>query len=166
MGATIQTDFSLYWKNGVLGQIADLTSSVKRSYCTETKLRFGQAVVYGTDPETQIKTPSATGQKFAGITVALWTMEQQLLSAPTTSYGGYLDEVVANIISRGSIWVRVNVDVTVNDPVYFVHTNVNSTLIGNFRNNAGTSEADLVPTGVFRKTAKAGELSIVEINLP
>jgi len=166
MSATIQTDFNLYFNPAKLGEIYDNRPTVSESYIAEDSIRYGQAVVAGTNVDRQVLTPSVTGEKFMGISIAIWQIEQQLNSYPTTSSGLYAAQMVLPVLRRGAIWVKVNVDVEANDPVYMVYANADPLLIGNFRNDAGTLEADLVPTALFRKAAKAGELSVVEINLP
>ena len=166
MSATIQTTFEMYFNAAKLGEIYDRRSQVSESYAAENAIRFGQAVVAGTNLDRQVLTPSVTGQTFRGISIAIWQLEQQLTGYPTDSSGSYPAKAVVPVLRRGAIWVRVNQDVDIDDPVYFVHTNVDPTLIGNFRKDADTANADLVPTGVFRKAAKAGELAVVEINLP
>lgn len=171
MSATIQTTFNQYFNPAKLGEIYDNRTKVAESYIAEDLIRFGQAVVVGTDPDRQVLTPSATGEVFMGISVALWQIEQQLTTYPTTSSGLYPAKSVAGILRRGAIWVRVNQDVEINDPVYFVFSDADSTKIGNFRKDdgvvlPGSEIADLIPYAIFRKAAKAGELAVVEINMP
>lgn len=166
MSSTIQTTFDLYYNPAKLGEIYDNRPKVAESFIAESIIRYGQAVVAGTNPDRQVITPSAAGQTFMGISIAIWQIEQQLNSYPTASSGLYVQEMVLPVLRRGAIWVRVNTDVEVNDPVYMVYANIDPTLIGNFRNDAGTLEADLIPNALFRKAAKAGELSVVEINMP
>jgi hypothetical protein len=88
-----------------------------------------------------------------------------LTGYPTTSSGKYLIGMVVPVLRRGAIWVRVNTNVNVDDPVYFVYSAANPALQGNFQNVAG-GIADLVPTGVFIKAGLAGGLAVVELNLP
>jgi hypothetical protein len=171
MSATIQTTFDQYYNPAKLGEIYDNRYTMAESYIAENTIRFGQAVVEGTDEDRQVITPSATGQTFMGISIAIWQIEQQVTSYPTTSSGLYVAELVLPVLRRGAIWVRVNQDVEANDPVYFVFSDVDSTKIGNFRKDSGVvlpgSEiADLIPNALFRKAAKAGELAVVEINMP
>jgi len=164
--ATIQTTFDLYFNAAKLGELYDRRSSVTESFVAQAAIRFGQAVVAGTDLDRQVTIPAGTGMTFRGISIAVWQIEQQITAYPTTSSGSYPIASVVPVLRRGSIWVRVNQDVVIDDPVYFVHTDADPLKVGNFRKDADTNKADLVPTAVFRKAAKAGELAVVEINLP
>lgn len=164
--AAIQTDFYLYFSPAKLGEIYDRSYSLVQSYKAESEIRFGQACVAGTDLDTQVKTPSTTGQKFRGISVALWQIEQKLTGYPTTSSGVYQVGEVVGVLGRGVIWVKVSQDVQIDDPVYFVHTDANPLIVGTFRKDANVNKADLVPTGIFKKAALSGGLAVVEINLP
>jgi len=166
MNATIQTDFSLYFNAAKLGELYDRREALTEAFVAETALRFGQACVVGTDKDRQVKAPSTTGQVFRGISIATWQLEQQITGYPTDSSGSYPIKMPLPVLRRGSIWVKVSQDVSVDDPVYFVHTDASPAIVGTFRKDANTDKADLVPTGVFRKAAKSGELAVVEINLP
>jgi hypothetical protein len=166
MSATIQTNFSLYYNPAKLGELYDRRPIVDEGFTALSSIRFGQGVVFGANPDNQVITPSLSTQVFAGISIGIWTIEQQITAYPTTSQGMYIAGMIIPVMRRGAIWVRVNIDVNINDPVYMVYANADPALIGNFRNNAGTSEAVLVPTGIFRKSATAGNLAVVELNLP
>jgi hypothetical protein len=167
MSTSIQTDYKLYFLQAKAGMLGDLRENIQESYAAESEFNFGMAAVRGTDPVGQIIKAVATGGIFRGITVAAFTLEQSLLSGSISdSVGKYLINDMVPVMRRGQIWVKVVQDVLVDDPVYFVHTNVDPTKIGYFRKDADTANADLVPTGVFRTAALAGGLALVEINLP
>jgi hypothetical protein len=166
MSATIQTTFNLYFNAAKLGELYDRRYALSESYVAETDIKYGQACVAGTDLDRQVKTPNATGQKFRGISIATWQIEQTITTYPTDSRGIYLITSVVPVLRRGTIWVKVSQNVSIDDPVYFVHTDANPELVGTFRKDANVDKADLVPTGVFRKAAPDGGLAVVEINLP
>jgi hypothetical protein len=164
--ATIQTTFDQYFNAAKLGEIYDRRTSVAESFVAQAAIRFGQAVVAGTDLDRQVTIPAGTGMTFRGISIGVWQIEQQLTAYPTTSSGSYSIAAVVPVLRRGSIWVRVSQDVNPDDPVYFVHTDADPTIVGTFRKDANTNKADLVPHASFRKAALNGGLAVVEINLP
>lgn len=169
MSVSVQTTYQLYYERAKAGMIADLRTKVEESYAAESELNFGMAAVAGTDPEKQIKKPDAAGQTFRGITTDEWTEEQRLTNVPastTESEGKFIEYDMVPVLRRGVIWVKVVQDVNVDDPVYFMHSSPAPEDNGYFRKDAAGGQADLVPTGVFKTSALAGELAVVEINLP
>lgn len=167
MGTTIQTTYDLYYLRAKAGMLGDVRDNTQESYAAENEFNFGMAAVFGTNAEKQIKKAVATGEVFAGITVAAMTTEQTLVPGSISdSTGKWLQYDMVPTLRKGQIWVKVTQDVNPNDPVYFVHTNADPTKIGYFRKDADTANADLVPTGIFRTAALAGGLALVEINLP
>lgn len=152
-----QLDYSENMPVANIGLVADLEFAYKVSYAAEGVVGYGVAVVAGTDAEKQIKVPTATGQKFRGVSISTWANEQ----LKATSEGEYKDKQAVNVLRKGRIWVRVNANITVDDPAYFVYTGADA---GKFRND--NTDADRVPGGEFRSSANAGELAVIEINLP
>lgn len=151
-----QLTYNLYMGAKHIGMISDARPHLIETRAAEGIILFGYAIVEGTDPLTQVKIPAATGKAFRGISISTWAKEQDALGD-----GKYTDKEAVNILRRGEIWVMVNGNVTVDDAAYFVYTGADA---GKFRNDA--TNADAVPTGVFKNSANSGELALIEINLP
>ena len=169
MSVSVQTTYQQYFDRAKAGLVADIRTAILESFAAETELNFGMATVAGTNPEKQVKKPSTAGEVFRGITVAEWTMEQKLTGAPastTDSIGKFIQYDMVPILRRGLIWVKVIQDVIVDDAAYFMHSSPAPADNGYFRKDTAGGQADLVPTGVFRSSALAGELALLEINLP
>ena len=151
-----QLTYDLYMKAAHAGLIADLRNSTIETESAEVAILYGLAIVAGTDPLVQVKIPTATGQVFRGIAAETQSKEQD-----TAGDGKYNPEEAVNVLRKGVIWVTVNGNVVVDEPAYFVYTGTDA---GKFR--ADNTDADLVPTGVFKSTANTGEIAAIEINLP
>ena len=151
-----QLAYNLYMDQASIGLIYDLEPYRIVTACAEGVIPFGTAVIPGTDAEKQVTVPSLTGQTFRGITTQTWAQEQNV-----SGDGEYKDTAAVNIMKQGTIWVEVNGNVVVDEAAYFVYTGAD---VGKFR--ADNTDADAVPTGVFRSTANSGELALLEINLP
>lgn len=151
-----QITYNLYQAAAHIGLLYDIEPSTIVNACAEGQVFFGHAVVAGTDPLTQVKMPTATGSVFRGVALSTWAKEQN-----TSNAGLYNETEAVNILKQGAVWVRVNSNVAIDEAAYFVYTGAN---LGQFRND--NTDADAVPTGVFRSTANSGELALLEINLP
>jgi len=147
--------YNLYQGAAFAGLLYDIEGRRIVSACAEGVIAFGSAVVPGTDATKQVKVPSATGQVFRGVAVSTWAKEQ------VAGVGQYADKDSVNIAKQCVIWVEVNGNVVVDEAAYFVYTGADA---GKFR--ADNTDADAVPTGVFRSSANSGELALLEINLP
>lgn len=166
MTAVIQTAYELRHPAAKLGMLGDVRTSVTEGYTAEDELLFGMACVAGTDPVLQVKKPSTGGEVFRGVTIMNQAKEQILESGELfKSSGKYLENQQVPVLRRGVIWVEVNQDVEPDDPAFFVHTGAAAD-IGKFRMDDAATDADAVPTGVFRSAATAGNLALLEINLP
>jgi len=157
-----QLTYDFEMKAAVAGMVVDLQNANIKSRAAEVDIDFGLGLVQGTDPEKQVKLPTATGQKFEGISVEQWTVRQDI----NTQDGVYKAKDNMAVLRQGLIWVRIDQDVQINDPVYVRHTST-SGKEGYFRKDADTDKADLVPSAIFRSTATADEgIAQVEINIP
>lgn len=151
-----QLTYNLYMPEKHIGLISDARPHLVETKAAEGEILFGYAIVEGTDPLIQVKIPAVTGKAFRGISISTWAKEQDILGD-----GKYKDKEAVNILRQGEIWVLVNGNVAIDDPAYFVYTGADA---GKFRNDA--TDADAVPTGVFKSSANSGELALIEINLP
>jgi hypothetical protein len=139
-----------------VGLLYDIRPHRIVSDCAEGIVPFGSAVIPGTDAEKQVKVPTATSQTFRGVALSTWAQEQN-----ASGDGEYKDTTPVNVLKQGVVWVEVNGNVLVDQPAFFVYTGAD---VGKFR--ADGTDADAVPTGVFRSSANSGELAQLEINLP
>lgn len=155
-----QLTYDFEMKAAIPGMVVDLQAAVIKTRAAEGDIELGLGVVQGTDPEKQVKIPSTTGQKFEGVSVEQWDVRKDF----TTSEGLYDDKRDMAVLRKGLIWVHIDQDVTINDPVYVRHSGGNE---GYFRKDADTANADLVPTAIFRNTATAATgIAQIEINIP
>ena len=152
-----QLNYNLYMAEKHIGMISDARPHLIETKAAEGVVPFGYGIVEGTDPLTQVKVPAVTGKVFRGIAVSTWAQEQNALGD-----GEYVEKDAVNVLRQGEIWVEVNANVVVDDPVFIVYGA--GADAGKFRND--DTSADAVPTGVFKSTANSGELALVEINLP
>lgn len=133
---------------------------------------FGRPVVYAGN-NINMELPSATGQVIIGITYLDRIFED---AVDANGDSGIPNNKHFSYLTKGDIFVRTEVDIAHNDPVYFRHTanGVGKSVIGRFRNSADTATCDLLPNArflpIYENTngaviAKAGELVILSLNL-
>lgn len=126
-------------------------------------IAYGSALVRGTKYDDAVA-PTATGGEFIGIAIREVTDETYFNTNGDSGYdiGQYFTRLTV-----GLIYVPVETDIAIGDPVFFRHTD-NGALVGNFfRNDADTANADEITAGAkWFKPALAGELAILELNLP
>ena len=151
-----QLAYNLYMDAAHVGLLYDIEPHRIASDCADGIIPFGSAVIPGSDPEKQVKVPTATSQQFRGVALATWAQEQN-----ASGDGEYKDTSAVNVLKQGVVWGEGNGDVLVDEPAYFVYTGAD---VGKFR--ADATDADAVPTGVFRSSATSGNLAQLEINLP
>lgn len=164
---------------GLEGQIITNRTRIRRTGYNKSGviIPFGRPVVYAGN-NINMELPSATEQTIIGITYLDRIFEDAVdanddSGVPNNKHFGYL--------TSGDIFVRTEVDIAHNDPVYFRHTanGVGKSVIGRFRNDADLDDdtdptCDLLPNARFLPVyenidgaviAKAGELVILSLNL-
>lgn len=137
---------------------------------------FGRPVVFSGN-NINMELPSEADQVIIGITYLDRVFEDAIDSAGDS---GIPNKKHFSYLTKGDIFVRTEVDIAHNDPVYFRHTanGAGKSVIGRFRNDAdldGTDPTcDLLPNARFLPIyenpngaviAKAGELVILSLNL-
>lgn len=131
------------------------------------QLDYGRAVIYnGAATNVQDVMPvtvlSGTGQTVRGFVLA------DLAHEPQTT-GVAVGERV-NLLTKGTIWMMTEQDVTQNDPVFIRHTVAGATgtspAVGKVRKDADTAKADALTTCRFMSSALAGEMVLLEVNIP
>lgn len=155
-----QTSYPTKMGIALEGQIADMQPHSIAGYAAEVEVGFGIGVTQGTK-DTQCKLPGATGFKLLGVTVHSHAREKDAATQAD----------MVGVMRQGAIYVRPEQAVTPADPVYVRHTaNGAGKTPGRFRADddkiAGTASADLIANARWRTSAGAGELAILEINLP
>ena len=108
-----QLTYNLYPDVSHVGLLYDLEPHRVVSPCAEGAIPFGSAVIPGTDAEKQIKIPTATSQTFRGVALSTWAQEQN-----SSGDGEYKDTTAVNLLKQGTVWVFVNGNVLVDQPVY------------------------------------------------
>ena len=79
----------------------------------------------------------------------------------------YPEKAMVNAMRQGRVWVLVEEEVTSDDQVYMRFLADGTTkLPGQFRKSADSAKAILVSGARFVTSAGAGELAVIEINLP
>jgi len=98
-----------------------------------------------------------------GVTVHTQAIEQAVLNANNV---GYPLASAMSVLRRGRIWVVVE-DAVIADAQAYVRAIAGAgEQSGAFRSDADTADAGLLPGSRFKLTAGAGELTILELNLP
>lgn len=145
---------------GMLGDFdASVKSSLSRANEEASSVEFGRPAVTGTDAETQFLLPSAAAQPFLGITVF------QQATEDVTDDGIATDET-AELLTRGRIWVKVFEAIAVGEDVYYQHTANLGAVPGDWRNDADSANASQLTQARWLTGADAGELALLEINVP
>lgn len=139
---------------------------------TSTSIPFGRAVVTdsydSTWDQTNVKLPTTTGQVFFGISMFVQKANPNAVPDSTgdaTGDASYVDKEAMAIVRRGLVWVVAEDDVALTDTVYFRQTVNGDMPLGAFT-PTNDGETDAVPTAKWRSEGSAGDLVLVEINLP
>jgi len=137
--------------------------SVSRANESATSMGAGQAVVAGTDPETQGEFPSSAGEVFLGI-VTSQHGRQTLDSAGSTSFE--TDENM-ELVRQGQVWVNTELAVNAGDPAFFRHTDNGGLVVGadGWRADLDTANAQ-DSGGVYITGNAAAGLALISLNLP
>lgn len=126
-------------------------------------IAYGSALIRGTKYDDAVA-PTATGGEFIGIAIREVTDETYFNANGDAGFdvGQYFTR-----LTKGLIYVPVETDVTPISSVFFRHTDTEG-FVGNFfRADADAGNADPITTGAkWFKPALAGELAILELNLP
>ncbi len=159
----VQTSYAANISAAAEGQKSGLgLTNIISATAEDSDIPFGRAVVQGTG-DNQCKLPTAAGQIFLGIT--------ELTSAWSVNAAGdhlYSENREVNIIDFGEVWVYTEESVVPGDVVYFRHTAGASPIdvIGRFRKDSSTGDADLVAGAAFRTTTAAGGIAKIKMKVP
>lgn len=159
----VQTTYTAEHNAAFEGQRATLElTNVMSKVAEDGDIPFGRAVVRGT-ADNQAKLPTATGQSLMGITEMTTAWSET--SSDLHLYEQYRE---MNIIDFGSVWVYTEQSVVPGDAVYFRHTAEASPLniVGRFRKDSSSSNADLIQGAAFETTTAAGGIAKIKLNAP
>lgn len=162
--------YEMYPDKAIAGLIADSSGRVINTNAAAAPTRdieFGRVVVFAGTSGELCKTPVGIGAEvLAGITVA--TAKGPTLNAEgTQGIDGYADGQAVNTMSRGRVWCLIDEEseaLAVGDSIYAVGSDASPERAGLITSvdtaTLAVTSARVLTPGV------AGELVIVEINLP
>lgn len=130
---------------------------------------FGRGVVRSASGDDLAVLPSATGFVFEGISVnrAKGRIKDNSVSPPITGDAEYKEDESFPVLRKGRIWVIPEDAVTPASDVYLRHTANGVTFVpGRWRTDADTAKGDQITGARWLTTASAGQLAVLEINLP
>ncbi len=128
-------------------------------------LVFGRALVKGTG-DKDLLLPVDANSVFQGIALACNSFEKRDgLSLNADGDMGYPLKYPVNLLIRGVVAVKVQQDVTPTSNVFWIHTPSGSERKGQFRANANTDKAVQLPGARFLRSASAGTIVPLAINL-
>lgn len=117
----MQLSYSQHMAKAIPGTIYDLSPRTIDSYVAETdNIALGMGVVGGTDPEVQVKLPSAAVSAIKGI--ALMQAKEQDASGNVV----YNDEDTLPVLRKGRAWVPVTGAVSADAQAYLVFSGTNA----------------------------------------
>ena len=128
----------------------------------EGQIFVGRFVAAGTGGQ-QVKLPAAATDITGGAARGFAVKRQSRASKDDGLAPNFADKEALNYLRKGWVWTRAEDAVTKDAPVFVRHA------VGNFgqvRSNADTANASQLPGAYFRSSAGAGELVLVELNLP
>lgn len=165
----IQTTYDLRRLKGFEGQAGEGHNNVFVRSATNAAVDsfFGRACLAVAAEGDEFVQPTGSAGKFIGVLQHTHAVEQAELTLATA---GLPKNQPGNVMRRGIIWViaeDIVSDVTVG--VFYRHTTPGAApeFLGRFRTDLDTADATLVPEmSWLTTTVAAGELALVEINLP
>ncbi len=151
-----QLDYNVNMDIAFEGMLADANLEHADSGLAEgSNLEFGLGVKKGTS-DNQFAPLAAAADKFEGVLIHRHREE-----------GDLLDKQAVSVLRRGRIYVLVEEAVVKGDAAFVRAVATTGERAGAFRKSAdGTDTIDLTGVAVFKTSAEAGELAILEVNLP
>jgi hypothetical protein len=162
------TDYESHTVTAYTPATADVTPIANDTEAQkEENMPFGRVVVRDTAGDYLCRLPASGAVNVVGILIHSLATEPGLLPASDTS-AGWPSHKPANILRRGRVWMVTEQNVTPASTVYFRHTapGASPEALGRVREDNDGGDATALPTGKFMTTATAGNLVLVEVNLP
>ncbi len=156
-----QTSYSVQAPEAFPGLLGDtnLLDAISRANEEATDMEFGIGVKAGTDGSKEMLLMT-TGEAMLGVTAHRHQEDRSLSGGD----GIPADGGNAEVVTKGSVWVRIDQDVAVGDPVFVRIAGGNQ---GWFRMDADTADAEAVPGARWEKDALAATgHALLDLNLP
>lgn len=143
---------------GLLGD-SNVIDTLSRANEEAVDLEFGIGVMAGTVADVEALLPT-TGNALLGVVIHRHQEDRSLAADDgVPADGGNME-----LLTKGSIWVHIDQDVAVGDPVFMRIAAGNQ---GWFRMDADTANAEAVPGARWERGGTAAEgLALLEVNLP
>ena len=158
----MQTSVNDYRDKGLAGQLADIGNHdvITRANAYGDTIPFGVFVTKGAN-EGEAVLPDATGE-VTGL-VGLGVVGRSNMQPQGE---GYADGDPMPIIKKGRVWVPVEDAVTAESAAFVRFVAAGAEQLGAFRSDADGTDAVALPGAKFVTDAIAGELALLDINLP
>jgi hypothetical protein len=158
----MQTEVSSYMEKGLAGQVADIghTDIITRANAYGESIPFGVFVTKGAN-EGEAVVPDATGEVTGLVGLGV------VLRSHTQPQGeGYADGDPMPVMKKGRVWVPVEDAVTAETAAFVRFVAGTGEQLGAFRSDADGTDAVALPGAKFVTDAGAGELALLDLNLP
>lgn len=162
----VQTTYGTAMTKAIEGALADMGDhDVGPSFNQEAsaQIAFGRAVKFGTT-DNGCLLPTAASSKIKGITLHTDTYSRDFLTASLGTTGvkvGY----VMSLLRKGRVWAICQNGCVPGDRLFVRAVAGTFTVIGGLENAAdSTNTVDCQKQGVWRSTAGAGGLAILEVD--
>ena len=156
-----QTSYTNRPEIGLPGQLFGTERPKLLTKQAEGNLPFGIAVTYGT-AEKEVAAPSSGSDVIIGVVVRNMDKNTSHLSGTNQVEDGALHPVIC----EGMVYVEVEDAVTAGGQVFVRHTAAGAEVLGAFRSDADTSDAAALAGARYITSADAGELAVLQLNLP
>jgi hypothetical protein len=157
-----QTTYTIEAANAFQGMLGDdgvNRVSLSRANEEATDVEYGRPAVEGTDGTKQFLLPSAAGENLLGITTHKHDREN-------LDGDGVGPDEPNDLLRQGRVWVKVFEAIALGDDVYYQHTANAGRVPGDWSNDADAGNADQLTQAQWLTPAGAGELALLEVNLP
>lgn len=155
---SVQTTYTREHVVGFPGSIVDAgLKNIITKLAEASSIGSGLAVTRGT-LDDQALLATATGAEFVGITTSTTAGQ-----ADGSDAFVYQENDAMNVLETGRIYVTCEDGCVPGDDVFFRHTAAGLEVLGAFRTDADTADADQITGATFESTAGVGEIAIVKL---
>lgn len=149
------------------GQIADAMRSDTISRIAKHDIIFGIAVMQYMSGDGQCDKLGSSADIVLGVTVYDASLPPAGSLNGSSYAGAYVAGMETRILRKGRIWVYAEQDVTPASDVYARYaTSGGNTTLGKFRKDGDSSTALQITAARWLTTTTAGNLALLEVNLP
>lgn len=161
---TVQTTYSIDHAAALEGMLADqqLANIVSKLNKSGVTIPYGLGVVSDGDNAAQLPAAADTANLFNG--VVMRELNRALADGDTF---GAPDDRDMSVITEGVVWVKANLAVTKDDPVWLIISDGTGTVQGEFSNVVGAAAtlAVLIPNAKWVSSAGTGALAKISLGL-